>query len=71
MAPVRAAFLDRDGVLIRSDVQNGKPIAIMMKTAMGFGVDFMMNDHNWHGIAPNNDQLAAALAQLPETLGDY
>ena len=55
----------------KSKAGNGKPIAIMMKTAMGFGVDFMMNDHNWHGIAPNNDQLAAALAQLPETLGDY
>ena len=50
---------------------NGKPIAIMMKTAMGAGVDFMMNDHNWHGIAPNDEQLKNALSQLPETLGDY
>jgi len=49
----------------------GKPIAIMMHTLMGKGVDFMENDHNWHGIAPNDDQLAKALAQLPETLGDY
>ena len=49
----------------------GKPVCIMMKTIMGQGVDFMMGSHEWHGIAPNNDQLAKALAQLPETLGDY
>jgi transketolase len=49
----------------------GKPVAIMMKTVMGKGVDFMENDHNWHGVAPNDEQLAKALAQLPETLGDY
>lgn len=48
-----------------------KPVCIMMKTIMGQGVDFMMGSHEWHGIAPNNDQLAKALAQLPETLGDY
>jgi transketolase len=49
----------------------GKPIAIMMHTTMGKGVDFMENDHHWHGIAPNDEQLKKALAQLPETLGDY
>ncbi len=49
----------------------GKPICILMKTAMGAGVDFMMGSHKWHGVAPNDEQLAAALAQLPETLGDY
>ena len=49
----------------------GKPIAIMMHTTMGKGVDFMENDHGWHGIAPNDDQLAKALSQLDETLGDY
>jgi len=49
----------------------GKPIAIMMRTIMSKGVDFMENDHNWHGVAPNDEQLAKALAQLPETLGDY
>jgi transketolase len=49
----------------------GEPIMIMMKTEMGAGVDFMMHTHKWHGTAPNSDQLAAALAQLPETLGDY
>lgn len=49
----------------------GKPIAIMMHTAMGKGVDFMEGTHEWHGIAPNDEQLAKALAQLPETLGDY
>lgn len=50
---------------------NGKPTMIVMKTEMGAGVDFMMGSHKWHGIAPNDEQLAAALAQLPETFGDY
>lgn len=50
---------------------NGKPVAIMMHTIMGKGVDFMENDHGWHGIAPSDEQLAKALAQLPESLGDY
>ena len=49
----------------------GKPIAILMKTQMGAGVDFMVGNHKWHGIPPNTEQLAAALAQLPETLGDF
>lgn len=49
----------------------GKPIAIMMHTVMGKGVDFMEGHHEWHGIAPNDEQLKKALAQLPETLGDY
>lgn len=52
-------------------VGKGKPIVILMKTAMGKGVDFMEGGHEWHGIAPNDEQLAKALAQLPETLGDY
>ncbi len=50
---------------------NGTPTMIVMKTEMGAGVDFMMGSHKWHGIAPNDEQLAAALAQLPETLGDF
>ena len=52
-------------------VGKGKPIMILMKTAMGKGVDFMEGSHEWHGIAPNDEQLAKALAQLPETMGDY
>jgi len=55
----------------KSLVGKGKPIAIIMRTIMGKGVDFMENDHNWHGVAPNDDQLKKALEQLPETLGDY
>ncbi|MDQ3842870.1 MAG: transketolase [Bacteroidota bacterium] len=55
----------------RSMVGKGKPIAIIMHTTMGKGVDFMENDHSWHGVAPNDEQLQKALAQLPETLGDY
>lgn len=49
----------------------GKPICILMKTSMGKGVDFMEGSHEWHGIAPNDEQLAKALGQLEETLGDY
>jgi transketolase len=50
---------------------NGKPIAIIMHTEMGNGVDFMMGTHKWHGSAPNDEQLADALSQNLETLGDY
>jgi transketolase len=49
----------------------GKPIVIIMKTEMGQGVDFMMGTHKWHGSAPNDQQLEAALEQLAETIGDY
>lgn len=52
-------------------IGKGKPIVILMKTVMGKGVDFMEGHHEWHGIAPNDEQLQNALAQLPETLGDY
>lgn len=51
--------------------RKGKPVIILMKTEMGNGVDFMMGTHKWHGSAPNDEQLAKALAQLEETLGDY
>jgi transketolase len=49
----------------------GKPVVVLMRTVMGAGVDFMEGHHEWHGIAPNDEQLASALAQLPETIGDY
>ena len=49
----------------------GKPIVILMTTNMGHGVDFMSGTHEWHGKAPNDDQLEVALGQLEETLGDY
>ncbi len=49
----------------------GQPIVILMRTEMGNGVDFMMGTHKWHGVAPNDEQLADALNQLDETLGDY
>ena len=67
---------DMDHVIVTLEkakllVGQGKPIGIMMHTIMGKGVDFMEGSHEWHGIAPNDEQLAKALAQLPETLGDY
>lgn len=49
----------------------GQPIVILMSTEMGQGVDFMMGSHKWHGVAPNDEQLADALSQLEETLKDY
>jgi transketolase len=49
----------------------GKPVAIILHTEMGNGVDYMMGTHKWHGSAPNDEQLASALEQNPETLGDY
>ncbi|MBQ9507981.1 MAG: transketolase [Bacteroidales bacterium] len=48
-----------------------KPVVVVMKTEMGMGVDFMMGTHKWHGTPPNDEQAAAALAQLPETIGDF
>lgn len=55
----------------KSMTGNGKPIIILMRTEMGQGVDYMMGSHKWHGVAPNDEQLANALGQLEETLGDY
>lgn len=55
----------------KSRTGKGKPVCIVMTTMMGNGVDFMMHTHAWHGKAPNDEQLATALAQNPETLGDY
>ncbi|MBL7952257.1 MAG: transketolase [Flavobacteriales bacterium] len=55
----------------KSRTGKGRPVMILMTTEMGQGVDFMMHSHEWHGIAPNDEQLKKALEQLPETLGDY
>lgn len=57
--------------IAKSSTGNGKPVVILMKTEMGFGVDFMCGTHHWHGAAPNDEQAANALSQLEETLGDY
>lgn len=55
----------------KSRTGKGKPVCILLYTEMGNGVDFMMHTHAWHGKAPNDAQLESALAQNPETLGDY
>ena len=55
----------------KSRTGKGKPVCILLHTEMGNGVDFMMHTHAWHGKAPNDAQLEEALAQNPETLGDY
>jgi len=49
----------------------GQPIMIIMRTEMGFGVDYMMGSHKWHGVAPNDEQLEDALNQIDETIGDF
>ncbi len=62
----------KNGIIkAKSLANNGKPIAILLHTEMGNGIDFMMNTHAWHGIPPNDEQLENALNQNPETLGDY
>ena len=55
----------------KSKTGQGKPVCVLLKTVMGNGIDFMMHTHEWHGKAPNDEQLAIGLAQNPETLGDY
>lgn len=57
--------------LAKSRAFQGKPIMILMHTNMGHGVDFMMGSHKWHGVAPNDEQLALALAQLGDSTNDY
>ena len=57
--------------LAQTKTRKGQPIVIIMHTEMGNGVDYMMHTHAWHGKAPNDEQLEVALAQNPETLGDY
>ena len=55
----------------KSRTGKGKPVCVLLHTEMGNGIDFMMHTHAWHGKAPNDEQLANALSQNPETLGDY
>lgn len=62
----------KDGMTeAKSRTGKGKPVVVLLHTEMGNGVDFMMNTHAWHGKAPSDEQLESALAQNPETLGDY
>lgn len=55
----------------KTKIGKGKPVCVLLHTIMGHGVDFMMHTHDWHGKAPNDDQLEIALSQNPVTLGDY
>lgn len=66
-------FASLRGAITEAQAQRGSgiPTVVLMKTSMGKGVDFMEGTHKWHGVAPNDDQLTAALGQLEETLGDY
>ena len=57
--------------LAKDYTEKQKPVVILMKTEMGYGVDFMMGTHKWHGVPPNDTQLKQALEQLDETIGDF
>ena len=57
--------------MAKQHVHLGTPICILMRTEMGYPIDFMVGSHKWHGVAPNDAQLADALSQLQETIGDY
>ena len=57
--------------MVRSETGKGMPVAVIMHTHMGFGVDFMLDNHKWHGSAPDNEKAFIALSQLEETLGDF
>ena len=57
--------------LAKQQLNQGKPVIIIMHSHMGYGVDFMLDNHEWHGVPPNDEQAEKALEQLEETLGDY
>jgi transketolase len=55
----------------KNELNKEIPVVIIMKTIMGKGVDFMEDDHKWHGVPPNDEELEKALAQIKETIGDF
>ena len=65
------ASLDAAFKAARAAGGQGKPVMVLMRTDMGKGVDFMEGTHKWHGVAPNDDQLSSALAQLTSSCADY
>jgi transketolase len=65
------SFFELEETIYKAQHLKGKPTVVLMKTEMGYGVDYMMGSHKWHGVAPNDEELGKALAQLEETLGDY
>ena len=50
--------------------KNGKPKCIYGHTVKGKGVSFMENQCGWHGVAPNDEQYAQAMAELKAQLAD-
>ena len=62
MEQLAAAFAEAKTV-------KGMPTAIIMKTVKGKGVSFMENQASWHGVAPNDEQYAIAMADL-EKVGE-
>lgn len=63
--------LDAAIIEAKAKAHRKKPVMVLMHTEMGYPIDFMVGTHKWHGVAPNDAQKDLALAQLPETLGDY
>jgi transketolase len=66
---MNSVLIGLEEAILRSG--KGKPVMILLKTEMGFGVDFMMHSHKWHGVAPNDEQLEKALTQLPSDFADF
>ncbi len=54
---LRAAFAEAKTV-------KGMPTVIVCKSIKGKGVSFMENQAGWHGVAPNDEQKEAAMAEL-------
>lgn len=61
-----------DGMfLAKSLTGKGSPVAVVLTTEMGYGVDFMQGTNKYHGAVLSADDLPKALAQLAETIGDF
>ncbi len=53
-----------DGALGDAREVSDRPSAIICRTLIGKGVSYMENQAKWHGVAPNDDELAVALREL-------
>ncbi|MDA1266053.1 MAG: transketolase [Planctomycetota bacterium] len=53
-----------DDALHAAKAETERPSALICHTTLGRGVSFMEDQPGWHGVAPNDEQLAQALAEL-------
>ena len=59
-------FNQIEAAFAEAEATKGQPTVIIAKTVKGKNVSFMENSVNWHGAAPNDEQHAAAIAELKE-----